>query len=121
VVVIDDLSTGSEDNIPAGARFERIDIVHEAALAGVVSSVRPTAVCHLAAQASVTASVHSPENDLSVNVRGTFNVLQGAKDVGAPIVFASTGGALYGVGEPIPSPENTSRGRPMPGVNPSPE
>jgi UDP-glucose 4-epimerase len=108
IVVIDDLSTGSKDNVPSGAELERIDIVDEAAVARVFSSFRPTAVCHLAAQASVTASVESPERDLSVNVRGTFNVLQAAKNVGAPVVFASTGGALYGENAPIPSPETTS-------------
>jgi UDP-glucose 4-epimerase len=108
VVVIDDLSTGSERNVATAAEFERIDIVDEAALARVVSSFRPAAVCHLAAQASVTVSVQSPEHDLSVNVRGTFNVLQAAKNVGAPVVFASTGGALYGENAPIPSPETTS-------------
>jgi UDP-glucose 4-epimerase len=108
VVVIDDLSTGSERNVPAAAEFERIDIVDEAAVARVFSSARPTVVCHLAAQASVTVSVDSPERDLSVNVRGTFNVLQAAKDVGAQVVFASTGGALYGKNAPIPSPETTS-------------
>jgi UDP-glucose 4-epimerase len=107
VLVIDDLSTGSEDNVPTAAEFERIDIVDDAAVARVFSSFRPNAVCHLAAQASVTASVHFPERDLSVNVRGTFNVLEAAKDVGAPVVFASTGGALYGDNAPIPSPETT--------------
>src|ERR1700677_4511930 len=96
VVVIDDLSTGSMHNVPAGAELEQIDIVDGAAVAGVLSSFRPSAVCHLAAQASVTVSVRSPERDLAVNVHGTFNVLQAAKDVGAPVVFASTGGALYG-------------------------
>jgi UDP-glucose 4-epimerase len=108
VVVIDDLSTGSELNVPTAAKLELLDIVDEGAVARVVSSVRPTAVCHLAAQASVTVSVQSPERDLSVNVLGTFNVLQAAKDSGAPVVFASTGGALYGEDAPIPSPETTS-------------
>jgi UDP-glucose 4-epimerase len=107
VLVIDDLSTGSERNVPTAAAFERIDIVDEAALARVFSSFQPVAVCHLAAQASVTVSVQSPERDLSVNVRGTFNVLQAAKSVGAPVVFASTGGALYGENAPIPTPETT--------------
>jgi UDP-glucose 4-epimerase len=107
VVVLDDLSTGSERNVPAAAVLERVDIVEEAAIAGVFSSFRPSVVCHLAAQSSVTVSVHSPERDLQVNVRGTFNVLQEAEKVGAPVVFASTGGALYGDNAPIPSPETT--------------
>jgi UDP-glucose 4-epimerase len=107
VVVIDDLSTGSERNIPAAAEFEKVDIVDQDAVARVFSSFRPKVVCHLAAQSSVTVSVHSPARDLSVNVCGTFNVLQEAKEVGAPVVFASTGGALYGDNAPIPSPETT--------------
>jgi UDP-glucose 4-epimerase len=105
VLVIDDLSHGSERNVPAAAAFERIDIVEELAVARAFSAFRPTAVCHLAAQASVTASVDLPEHDLAVNVQGTFNVLQAARTAGAPVVFASTGGALYGEGAPIPSPE----------------
>jgi UDP-glucose 4-epimerase len=107
VLVIDDLSVGSERNVPAAAAFERIDIRDESALERTVTSFRPTAVCHLAAQASVTASVDEPDRDLSVNVNGTFNVLQAANMVGARVVFASTGGALYGENAPIPSPDTT--------------
>jgi UDP-glucose 4-epimerase len=65
-------------------------------------------VCHLAAQASVTVSVREPELDLAVNVRGTFNVLEAARAHGAHVVFASTGGALYGDDAPLPSPESVS-------------
>jgi UDP-glucose 4-epimerase len=108
VLVLDDLSTGSERNVPAAAEFERLDIVDEAALARAISSFAPGAVCHLAAQASVTVSVQSPERDFSVNVRGSFNVLQAAREAGAPVVFASTGGALYGEDAQIPSPETTT-------------
>jgi UDP-glucose 4-epimerase len=105
VLVIDDLSAGSERNVPLAAQFERIDIVDRRALADVLASFRPAAVCHLAAQASVTASVEDPAHDLSVNVVGTLNVLQAAKDLGAPVVFSSTGGALYGEDAPLPTPE----------------
>lgn len=107
VLVVDDLSAGSETNVPAAAELERVDIVDEAALSRVISSFRPDAVCHLAAQASVTVSVQDPAHDLAVNVRGTFNVVQCAHELGAPVVFASTGGALYGEGAPLPSPETT--------------
>jgi UDP-glucose 4-epimerase len=108
VLVIDDLSTGSEANVPTAAEFERIDIVEEGAVAGVCSSFRPVVVCHLAAQASVTASVRSPDRDLSINVHGTLNVLEAARSTGSHVVFASTGGALYGENAPIPSPETTA-------------
>ncbi|HXW59745.1 MAG TPA: NAD-dependent epimerase/dehydratase family protein [Solirubrobacteraceae bacterium] len=107
VLVVDDLSTGSEHNVPSAAQLARLDIVDAPALASALSSFAPSLVCHLAAQASVTVSVESPERDLAVNVQGTFNVLQAARAVGAKVVFASTGGALYGEGAPLPSPETT--------------
>jgi UDP-glucose 4-epimerase len=107
VLVLDDLSSGSVENVPRAASFEQLDIVDSQALAHALAAFRPAAVCHLAAQASVTASVREPERDLSVNVRGTFNVLEAARDLGAPVVFASTGGALYGEGAQLPSPETT--------------
>jgi UDP-glucose 4-epimerase len=105
VLVVDDLSTGSPGNVPAKAELERIDIRDESSLPRLFTSFRPTAVCHLAAQASVTESVNFPERDLSINVNGTFNVLEAARSVAAPVVFASTGGALYGESAPIPTPE----------------
>jgi UDP-glucose 4-epimerase len=62
-------------------------------------------VFHLAAQSSVTTSVKEPRRDLASNVVGTFNVCESAKDAGAPVLFASTGGALYGERAPLPTPE----------------
>lgn len=106
VLVVDDLSTGSEDNVPERAEFERLDIVDADAFGSAVSSFAPKIVCHLAAQASVTASVQRPEHDLDVNVRGTFNVCEAARQSGALVVFASTGGAVYGEGAPLPTPED---------------
>ncbi len=64
-------------------------------------------VCHLAAQASVTFSVREPAHDLDVNVAGTLNVCESARRSGASVVFASTGGALYGDGVALPSDEST--------------
>jgi len=110
VVAVDDLSTGNRANVPSGAHLEVLDIVDGEALAALLREFRPNVVAHLAAQASVTVSVKRPERDLDVNVRGTFNVLQGAAEVGAPTVFASTGGALYGAEAPLPSPEATVPG-----------
>jgi UDP-glucose 4-epimerase len=107
VLVVDDLSAGSEANIPERAEFERLDIVDEAGLGAAFAAFRPTVVCHLAAQASVTVSVQSPAQDFAVNVRGTFNVVEAARVLAAPVVFASTGGALYGESAASPSPEGT--------------
>ena len=105
VVVVDDLSTGARENVPAGASFEQVDIVDASALAGAFA-VRPELVCHLAAQASVTVSVERPAFDCRVNVAGTLNVLEAARESGAQVVFASTGGALYGDGAPLPTSED---------------
>jgi len=106
-LVIDDLSAGREENVPTGAELEQLDIVDQEVLARVTRAFRPSVVCHLAAQASVTVSVQEPERDFAVNVRGTFNVVEAAREQGAPVVFASTGGALYGESAPSPSPEST--------------
>ena len=107
VIVIDDLSTGREENVPDGAELHRLDIVDAPDVARVIDAFSPSIVCHLAAQASVVVSVESPERDLAVNVQGTFNVAQAARAVGARVVFASTGGALYGEKATLPSPEST--------------
>ncbi len=105
VLVVDNLSTGHRDLVPERASLERVDIVDANALAGAFDAFAPKLVCHLAAQASVGVSVERPEFDLDVNVRGTMNVCDGARKHGAPVVFASTGGALYGNEAPLPTSE----------------
>src|SRR3712207_6784346 len=95
VVVIDDLSSGSEENLAPESHLEAVDISDAAAVDRAMDSARPAAVFHLAAQASVTASVERPDRDCAVNVQGTLNVLEAARRHGAPLVFSSTGGALY--------------------------
>ena len=106
VLVVDDLSTGDESNVPRSAELARLDVADEERLTASLAAFRPDVVCHLAAQSSVTVSVHSPDRDFASNVRGTFNVCQAAKDRAAPVVFASTGGALYGDRAPVPTRED---------------
>ena len=106
VAVIDDLSSGEERRVAAEAEMCVVDIVDRPALEAVVRKVKPQAIYHLAAQASVVASVEDPGRDCDVNVRGTLNVLESARLVGAPVVFTSTGGALYGDAAPMPTPED---------------
>jgi UDP-glucose 4-epimerase len=107
VLTIDDLSTGDPENVNSRASLVQLDIVDTPSLRKTVTGFEPAVVCHLAAQSSVTASVAAPEHDFGVNVRGTFNVCEAAREVGASIVFASTGGALYGDRAPLPTPEET--------------
>ncbi len=106
VTVVDDLSSGSAERVPKGAELRVVDIVDLPALRAVFDEAAPSAVYHLAAQASVVASVADPGRDCDVNVRGTLNVLELAKRTEAPVVFTSTGGALYGDEAPMPTPED---------------
>jgi UDP-glucose 4-epimerase len=106
VTVIDDLSAGDAARVPDAAELVQLDIVDLEALRAVVDRVEPRAVFHLAAQASVVVSVQDPGRDCDVNVKGTLNVVEAAKRCGAPVVFTSTGGALYGDDAPMPTPEN---------------
>jgi UDP-glucose 4-epimerase len=105
VTVIDDLSTGEARRVAREAALRELDIVDLPALAAIFEQVKPSAVFHLAAQASVVASVEDPQRDCEVNVKGTLNVLEAAGRSGAPVVFTSTGGALYGDGAPMPTSE----------------
>jgi UDP-glucose 4-epimerase len=105
VIVIDDLSSGDADRVNQAATLETVDITDRSKLDSLVDRASPTAIYHLAAQASVTASVTNPLRDCQVNVEGTLNLLEGARRCRAPLVFTSTGGALYGNEAPIPTPE----------------
>jgi UDP-glucose 4-epimerase len=106
VTVIDDLSTGEARRVAPEAELRELDIVDLPALSGVFEQVKPSAVFHLAAQASVVASVQDPGRDCEVNVKGTLNVLEAAASFGAAVVFTSTGGALYGDEAPMPTTED---------------
>jgi UDP-glucose 4-epimerase len=106
VLAIDDLSKGKRDRVEAP--FQAVDIRAAAALAAVFADHRPDVIWHLAAQADVRRSVADPAADAAVNVTGTINVLQAALDVGARVVFASTGGAIYGADAVRPTPESAA-------------
>lgn len=106
VVVIDDLSSGDAARVNPAAQLKQIDIVDRDAIGDAFAEAKPKAVYHLAAQASVVVSVENPQRDLEVNVAGTLNVLDAAAAQGAPVVFTSTGGALYGDEAPLPTPES---------------
>jgi UDP-glucose 4-epimerase len=106
VVVVDDLSSGKAERVAAAATLEVVDVSDRAALDRVIDAARPQAIFHLGAQSSVTASVADPRRDCEVNVAGTLNVLEAALRHGAPVVFTSTGGALYGNDAPLPTTED---------------
>jgi UDP-glucose 4-epimerase len=105
--VIDDLSSGDADRVHEAADLEVLSIVDTEGLDSVIDAAAPEAIFHLGAQSSVTVSVSDPAHDCAVNVRGTLNVLQAAKRHNAPVIFTSTGGALYGNEAAIPTPETS--------------
>jgi UDP-glucose 4-epimerase len=107
VAVIDDLSSGSRENLPPGVPLHVVDIVDREAVLRVFEAERPEAVCHQAAQMSVSRSVRDPLFDAQVNCIGLINVLDGAARQGCGrFVFASSGGVLYG-DVTMPAPETT--------------
>ena len=97
VICVDDLSSGRKENVPRGAALVEVDIRDSDRLAKLFEDFRPNAVSHQAAQVSVPDSQRDPVNDASVNVIGSLQVLQAARDFEVErFVAASTGGALYG-------------------------
>ncbi len=101
---VDDLSSGRRENLPQSVPLYQVDVRDRTAIAKVFEEFQPEAVCHQAAQMSVSRSVREPAFDAQVNLLGLINVLDGAVAVGAKrVVFASSGGVLYGdVFEPAP-------------------
>jgi UDP-glucose 4-epimerase len=105
VAVVDDLSTGRRDFVPGGARLYVADILGPD-LPGIFEAERPDAVVHLAAQAEVRASVEDPARDAAVNIGGTLRLLAACREwkVGR-FAYASSGGAVYGDTDRLPTPE----------------
>ncbi|HXO59949.1 MAG TPA: SDR family oxidoreductase [Candidatus Acidoferrum sp.] len=106
VVILDDLSTGHVDHLNPAARFYQMDI-QSPWLNELFKIERPEAVLHEAAQASVRRSVEDPGFDASINVMGTVTLLQASVRHGVRrFLFASTGGAIYGDTDLVPTPED---------------
>jgi UDP-glucose 4-epimerase len=104
VTVLDDLSTGRSENLEGalsnGARLVEQDIRDRDAVAEAVAGARPDVIFHLAAQIDVRKSVADPAFDASINVGGTANLLEAARETDVRrFVFTSTGGAIYGEGQ----------------------
>src|SRR3954471_5754940 len=117
VTVVDNLATGRIENLASARRrgiaFHEADITEGERLRKLFAGARPDIVFHLAAQIDVRKSIEDPAWDASVNVGGTINVLDAARHAGvARVVNTSTGGAIYGDVDVIPTPESTSP-RPM--------
>ena len=100
VVVVDDLSRGRPENLPAGVQLIEGD-VRTPAVIGYVASARPACIVHLAAQVSVPTSIADPTYDRDLNLRASLTLLDVARRVGARFVFASSA-AVYGEPSRVP-------------------
>lgn len=97
VIVLDDLSTGRRENVPARATFVEGDVRDAARIDALFREHRPEVVCHQAAQTSVSVSTREPVRDAQINLVGSLELLEACRTHGiARFVFASTGGAIYG-------------------------
>jgi UDP-glucose 4-epimerase len=116
VVAVDDLATGRKENLADalghGEAFSFTELdVRSDGLLDVFSRHRPEVVMHLAAQAGVRPSLDDPDHDASVNIMGTLNVLKCASAVGSrKVVYAASGGTLYGEPTSIPVSEVSADG-----------
>jgi len=106
VVIVDDLSTGRASNLNPAAKFYQVDI-RSPQLREVFEAEKPDYVSHHAAQMDVRRSVAEPLFDASINILGSINLLEIAKDFEIKrFVYISTGGAVYGEPESLPCDES---------------
>ena len=105
ITVIDNLSSGKRENIP-NTRLLEIDILSYDEINKALKEIKPDIIYHLAAQINVRTSVEKPLFDAETNILATINILEQAKDIGVKkIIFASTGGAIYGEQDYFPADE----------------
>jgi len=106
VCVVDDLSTGKRANVNPRARLYVADIRDREAMDEIFAAERPEAICHLAAKANVRESMVAPILYAEVNILGSLVLLELARTYGTrKVVYASTGGAVYGEPEYLPVDE----------------
>ena len=107
VAVLDNFSTGREGNVNAAAVVHRVDLRDQPQVDRAVAAFRPEIVNHHAAQSEVPKSVADPGYDAQVNIVGGLNLLKACVDHGVrKVIFSSTGGALYGEPDVVPTGED---------------
>ncbi|MGO9266279.1 MAG: NAD-dependent epimerase/dehydratase family protein [Candidatus Binataceae bacterium] len=110
VSILDDLSAGKRGQVNPQASFTQADLRDAAVVKGVIARERPEVVVHLAAQMDVRRSVADPPFDAQVNLVGFLNLMEAAREQGLKrVIFASTGGAIYGEQEVFPCNEDHPR------------
>lgn len=105
VIIIDNLSNGKKANLNPAASFYHLDI-RDQSLEEVFAQEKPDVLNHHAAQVSVRDSVADPIDDLEINIRGTVHLLELSRKYGVKkVIFASSGGAIYGEQDYFPADE----------------
>jgi len=106
VVIIDNLSTGKKENLNSKAKFYELDICSPE-ISQIFEQEKPEIVFHFAAQIDIRKSVKDPIEDAKINILGSLNLIQNCQKIEAKrFIFASSGGAIYGDTDIIPTPEN---------------
>jgi len=106
VFIIDDLSSGDRRNLNPKADFHLMDIL-DPALPGLLGEISPDVVNHHAAQMDVRRSVDDPQFDARINILGLIHLLEGCKRARVKkVLYASSGGAVYGEQELLPTRED---------------
>ena len=109
VWVVDDLSSGRRENLPAGATFLEADI-RSPEVRDLIRDAQPHLINHHAAQIDVRVSVEDPRRDAGINIDGFLNLAEGAREVGTRrFVYVSSGGVVYGEPEERPTPESAPK------------
>ena len=104
VLIFDNLSTGKKENLNPKARNFTVDITTPKAIE-LIKKEKPEVLNHHAAQINLRLSVKDPLFDAKVNILGFLNLLEAGKEIFKKVIFASTGGALYGDAKVVPTPE----------------
>lgn len=107
VAVLDNLHTGKRENLNPAARFYEADLRDAEQVAHIIATEQPDIISHQAALANVRDSFVDPVGYVQTNIVGTLNLLNAARDHQVrKIIFASTGGAIYGNAQQVPTPES---------------
>jgi UDP-glucose 4-epimerase len=105
VIIVDNLITGKRENIPDKAKFYEVDICDDT-ISEIFKKEKPDILNHHAAQMDVRKSVSDPIYDAQINVIGGLNLLKNCVAYGVKkVIFASTGGAIYGEQDYFPADE----------------
>jgi UDP-glucose 4-epimerase len=114
VVVVDNFVTGKKENLNSKARLYEVDIRDQKAVEEIFAQEKPEVLNHHAAQMDVRKSVADPIYDCQVNILGLLNLLEaGLKNNLRKVIFASSGGVVYGDAEKLPTPEDYDPKRPL--------